>query len=69
MEKDRVKLLKKNMKIQEKIEREAEAAGKLSTKKEEPQDSSDFEILTPKADQSFLPSTFECMMESFGVNL
>jgi hypothetical protein len=50
---------------------EAEAAAKLSTKKEEPQDSSDYEILTPKAeaDQSFLPSTFECMMESFGVNL
>tara|TARA_B110000285_G_C15037141_1_gene569934 strand:- start:840 stop:1031 length:192 start_codon:yes stop_codon:yes gene_type:complete len=63
MEKERVKLLK----IQE-----AEAAGKLSAKKGELQDSSDFEILTPKAekaDQSFLPSTFECMMESFGVNL
>lgn len=63
MEKDRVKL----MEIQE-----AEAAGKLLKKKEDVQDSSDFEILTPKAekaDQSFLPSTFECMMESFGVNL
>ena len=63
MEKERVKSLRLQ---------EAEAAGKLAAKKEEPQDSSDFEILTPKAekaDQSFLPSTFECMMESFGVNL
>jgi len=43
VEKERVKLLK----IQE-----AEAAGKLSTKKAGPQDSSDSEMVTPEAEKA-----------------